>query len=174
MEDEFDGLFVVFALKGAYHGSNPGLSSSIDLVVGGLALLLAVALATRADARFAERRKGKSSEAAEPNAQKGEPVMQRILSRESTPLVFLAALVMNVPGAAYLVALKDITAAHHHTGTTIVLVVAFNLIMFILAEVPLLRRTNPHPEWLRRSCRLGRHALARDPHASLRAGLVGT
>lgn len=132
------GLFVVFALKGAYHGGNPGLSSSIDLVVGGLALLLAVALATRADARFAARRKGKSSEAADPTAQKGEPVMQRILARESTPLVFLAALAMNLPSAAYLVALKDITAAHHSTGATIVLVITFNLVMFILAEVPLI------------------------------------
>ncbi len=65
------GLFVVFALKGAFHGSNSGLSSTIDLAVGGLALLLAVALATRADARFAERRNGRSSEAANPNAQKG-------------------------------------------------------------------------------------------------------
>jgi Sap, sulfolipid-1-addressing protein len=131
------GLLIVFVLKGAFHGSNRGLSATIDVAVGGLALLLAVALATRADARFAERRRGKSSEAADPSAQKAEPVMQRILARESSPLVFLAALVMNLPSAAYLVALKDITAAHHQTGTTIVLIIAFNLIMFLLAEVPL-------------------------------------
>ena len=138
------GLLVVFGLKGPFQGGNRELSSTIDLAVGGLALLLAVALATRADARFAERRKGKSTEAADPNAQKGEPVMQRILARESTPLVFVAALVMNLPSAAYLVALKDITAAHHKTGATIVLVVAFNLIMFMLAEVPLIGLTvNP-------------------------------
>lgn len=53
--------------------------------------------------------------------------------------MFLAALVMNLPSAAYLVALKDSTAVHHSTGATIVLVVAFNLIMFVLAEVPLIR-----------------------------------
>ena len=64
--------------------------------------------------------------------------MQRILARESRPLVILAALVMNLPSAAYLVALKDITAAHHSTGATIALVVAFNLIMFMFAEVPLI------------------------------------
>jgi len=132
------GLLVIFGLKGAFHGSNTGLSSTIDLAVGGLALLLAVALATRADARFAERRKSGSSEAADPSAQKKEPVMQRILARESRPLVILAALVMNLPSAAYLVALKDITAAHHSTGATIALVVAFNLIMFVFAEVPLI------------------------------------
>lgn len=132
------GLFVVFVLKGAFHGNNAGLSSTVDLAVGGLALLLAVALATRADARVADRRKSRSSAGTERDAQKGEPVMQRILARESTPLVFIAALVMNLPGAAYLVALKDITAAHHTTGATVILVVAFNLIMFMLAEVPLI------------------------------------
>jgi hypothetical protein len=47
------GLLSIFGLKGAFHKSNPGLSSTIDLSVGGLALLLAVALATRADMRFA-------------------------------------------------------------------------------------------------------------------------
>ena len=132
------GLLVVFGLEGAVHGSHSTVSWTVDLAVGGLALLLAVALATRADARFAERRKGNSSGAVDPNAHKGEPVMQRILARESTPLVFIAALVMNLPSAAYLVALKDITTAHHSTGTTIVLVVAFNLIMFLLIELPLI------------------------------------
>jgi hypothetical protein len=47
------GLLSIFGLKGAFHKSNPSLSSTIDLSVGGLALLLAVALATRADMRFA-------------------------------------------------------------------------------------------------------------------------
>jgi hypothetical protein len=64
--------------------------------------------------------------------------MQRVLARESTPIVFFAVLVVNLPGASYLVAFKDIAAAHHHTGGTIFRVVAFNLIMFVLAEVPLI------------------------------------
>ncbi len=132
------GLLVVFGLEGAVHGSHSAVSWTVDLAVGGLALLLAVALATRADARFAERRKGSSAGAVDPNAHKGEPVMQRILARESTPLVFIAALVMNLPSAAYLVAMKDIAAAHHATGATILLVVGFNLIMFMLIELPLI------------------------------------
>jgi Sap, sulfolipid-1-addressing protein len=45
---------------------------------------------------------------------------------------------INVPEAAYVVALKDIAAGHHSTAGEIVLVVGFNLIMFLLAEVPLL------------------------------------
>ena len=51
--------------------------------------------------------------------------------------MFLAALAINLPGASYLVALKDIAAAQHSTAQDIVLVLAFNAIMFLLAEIPL-------------------------------------
>src|SRR5436305_1755232 len=37
-----------------------------------------------------------------------------------------------------LVVLKDIAAAHHPVVLDVVLVVSFNLIMFVLAEVPLM------------------------------------
>jgi hypothetical protein len=74
------GLALVFALEGAFTKGNHTLSPSVDLTVGGLALLLAVALATRADARFEERRRGKSSEPAQAATQKGEPIMQRLLA----------------------------------------------------------------------------------------------
>jgi hypothetical protein len=54
------------------------------------------------------------------------------------PVVFVAALAINLPGAAYLIALKDIAAAHHPTDVDIALVVAFNLMTFLFAEIPLL------------------------------------
>jgi hypothetical protein len=131
------GLALVFALEGAFHKGSHTLSSSVDLTVGGLALLVAVALATRADARFAERRKTKSSEPAQAGPQTSEPIMQRLLARQSTPLVVLASIAISLPGASYLVALKDISAAHHSAVAAILLVVAFNVVMFTLAEVPL-------------------------------------
>jgi Sap-like sulfolipid-1-addressing protein len=53
------------------------------------------------------------------------------------PVVLIASLAINLPGASYLVALKDIAAAHHSTGEDIVLVLGFNAIMFLLAEIPL-------------------------------------
>jgi hypothetical protein len=59
------------------------------------------------------------------------------------PVVFLAALAINLPGAAYLVGLKDIAAAHHPTAVDALLVVAFNLIMFVLAEIPRAQRFHP-------------------------------
>jgi hypothetical protein len=134
------GLAIVAVLgsSGAVPSSKSGASWVTDLAVGGLALLLAVALATRADVRFKERRRARHpSETADPDEEKKEPLSQRILARGSVPIVFLAALAINLPGAAYLVALKDIAAAHRSTGWDIAVIAAFNLVMFMLAEIPL-------------------------------------
>ena len=130
------GLVIVFAIKGsgAATTSKSTLSWTVDLTIGGLALLVAVALATRADKRYRQRRQAKKPP--KPDAEDRDPWSQRVLARGSVPIVFLAGLLMNVPGAAYLVALKDIAAANHSTVKAILLIVAFNLIMFVLAEVP--------------------------------------
>jgi MFS family permease len=128
------GLVIVFALGGAVHGSGSGLSWGMDLTIGGLAVLLAVGLATGLDQRFRERRKSKHP--GKEKADGREPWSQRILARGSVPIVFAAALVINVPGAAYLIALKDIAASHKPTVTSLVLIVGFNLIMFAFAEIP--------------------------------------
>ena len=138
------GLLIVKTLEGsgAIKNEGSGLSWGADLAIGGLALLLAVALATRQDQRLRERRrrrreaagKGKPESAAD---DKKEPWSTRILARGSVSLVFFAGLIINVPGAAYLVGLKDIAAGKYSTGAEIALIVGFNLIMFALAEIPL-------------------------------------
>jgi Sap, sulfolipid-1-addressing protein len=135
------GLAIIAALEGsgAVHNTRSEASWVTDLTVGGLALLLAVALATRADARFRERRRARRpAKTIDPDVEKKEPLSERVLARGSAPLVVLAALALNLPGASYLVGLKDIAASHHPTGTDVALVVAFNLVMFLLAEIPLL------------------------------------
>ena len=43
----------------------------------------------------------------------------------------------DLPGAAYLIALKDIAASHSSTGVSILQILLFNVIMFLLAEIPL-------------------------------------
>ena len=131
------GLALVFALEGVFKKGHHTVDPIIDLTVGCLALLLAVALATHVVARFAARSRGKSAQPADAATQKGEPVMQRLLARQSTPLVVLAALALNLPGAAYLVGLKDTAKAHYPAVTAVLVVVAFNLVMLVLAEVPL-------------------------------------
>jgi Sap, sulfolipid-1-addressing protein len=139
------GLVIVFAAKssGVLDSPSSGPSWTVDLGVGGLALLAAVALAVRADERMRARRarskaargKGKQEEKKEKDDR--EPWSERILARGSVPIVFAAGLAINVPGAAYLIALKDIASYHYSTGVDVLLILAFNLIMFLLAEIPL-------------------------------------
>lgn len=139
------GCLIVFALDGSNAVDNEQslLSWTADLAIGGLALLAAVALATHQDERVRARRRarrarrGRVEPMRDEEADKREPWSQRILARGSVPIVFVAALFVNVPGAAYLVALKDIAAGNHSTATTVGLILLFNLIMFLLAEIPL-------------------------------------
>jgi hypothetical protein len=137
------GIAIVKALEGskAVTSQSSTLSWGADLAIGGLVLLLAVALATRTDERFRERRRRRREAAGKvkppSDDDKKEPWSARILSRGSTPIVFVAGLAVNVPGAAYLIGLKDIAAGKYSTGEEIALIVGFNLIMFLLAEVPL-------------------------------------
>jgi hypothetical protein len=135
------GLLIIAALqqsKAVAGGSTSTTSWVTDIVVGGLALLVAVALATRTDERVQRRRRARHPDRhPDPDDEAKEPWTQRLLARGSVPIVFFAALAVNLPGAAYLVALKDIAAAHEPTATIVAQVVAFNAIMFLLAEIPL-------------------------------------
>jgi Sap, sulfolipid-1-addressing protein len=134
------GCLIVYGLQqsGVVHGSSSAPNVTADLAVGGLMVLLAVAVAVRADVRFAERRrKRRPQERTEPDPGAKEPWSQRILARGSVPIVVVAALAINLPGAAYLIALKDIAAADLAAARAVGLIVAFNAIMFLLAEVPL-------------------------------------
>jgi MFS family permease len=128
------GVLIVAALNDSHAigGERSGPSWGADLTVGGLALLLAVLLATRADERVRRRRAARK-----PPSTK-EPWSERLLARGSVPIVFGAALAINVPGAAYLIALKDIAAGNHSPEAEVALILAFNVIMFAMAELPLL------------------------------------
>jgi hypothetical protein len=105
-----------------------------------------VALATRADEKVRQRRARRKAAAGartkapavDPSSSSSkEPWSERILARGSVPIVFAAALAINVPGAAYLIALKDIAAGGHSPATEVIMIIAFNVIMFALAEIPL-------------------------------------
>ena len=130
------GCLIVFGLQGSVKSSSSTLSWSADLAIGGLALIAAVAIATRADERVRERRAGKRPPKVEADDDK-EPFSERLLAKGSVPIVFAAALAINLPGAAYLIGLKDIAASHSSTGVDILQILLFNVIMFSLAEIPL-------------------------------------
>lgn len=130
------GLAIVAALQGsnAIPSSQSQPSWIADVVAGSLMLLLALAVAKGADQRVRERRSARR--AGRQSAEKA-PLTQRVLARGSVPIVFLAGLVVNLPGAAYLIALKDIAAGHHSVGAVVFQVLLFNVIMFLIAEVTL-------------------------------------
>ena len=141
------GLAIVLALDGsAKFSQGSGLSWGADLALGGLALLAAVALSLRADQRVKRRREARRArrrprpqpDASEDDEAERDPWSQRILARGSVPIVFVAALAINLPGAAYLIALKDLATAHHGIAANVALILLFNVTMFALAEVPLL------------------------------------
>jgi hypothetical protein len=131
------GLLIVALLQGSNLVASPKSTTSwvADLAVGGLFVLVAVALARRADVRWRARHRARHPR--NPALETKEPLMQRILARGSLPIVFLAGVVINVPGAAYLIGLKDIAAGHHAAGAVVFQVVLFNAIMFLIAEVTL-------------------------------------
>ncbi len=61
-----------------------------------------------------------------------------MLSRGTAPIAFVVGIALSLPGAFYLVALKDIAQGQEGFGAQVFAIVVFNLIMFVLVEVPLL------------------------------------
>lgn len=126
------GIVLLIHHSGAVKQAHSGWSWGTDVAVGVLALLLALALYTHAWQRLQARRRRSADRAAEDKP----PWSQRLLGRGSVPIVVAASVVLNLPGAIYLVALKDIAAGHHSIAIDAVQVIAFNVIMFLLAEIP--------------------------------------
>jgi Sap, sulfolipid-1-addressing protein len=153
------GIAIVTSLKelDVLAGSSPAADPLVNLTVGVLALIVAYVLATDRDAQLEERRRERR--ASRPSR---DPWSQRVLERGTAPIAFAVGVALNLPGAFYLVALKDIAQGQHGTGSEVFAIVVFNLIMFALAELPLLgylfapeatqRRVGAFNEWL------GRHA----------------
>ncbi len=129
------GIAIVSSLNGLnlVSGSSPAADPIVNLTIGFLALLVAYVLATDRDAGLSARRREKR--AREPQR---DPWSERVLSHGSAPIAFAVGVALNLPGAFYLVALKDIAQGQSGTGAQVAAVVIFNLIMFVLAEVPLL------------------------------------
>ncbi len=129
------GVAIVTSLNGlnAVSGSSPAADPIVNFTVGALALIVAYVLATDRDAGLEERRREKR--AARPAR---DPWSERVLNRGTAPIAFAVGVALNLPGAFYLVALKDIAESQQGFGAQAFAIVLFNLIMFVLAEVPLL------------------------------------
>jgi hypothetical protein len=109
----------------------------VDIAAGLGSLLVGWVILTDRDRRLREWRAARRQERKALKADGRDPWSRRILERDSVGLTFFLGVALNLPGVSYMVALKDIAAADLSTAAQLVEILAFNLIMFTLAEVPL-------------------------------------
>jgi hypothetical protein len=127
------GLVIVFSLESsdAIGTTKDTLSPAATMALGGIALAAAFVLGTGRHRSVVERRRARKQD-------KGPPRWQRALGRGSARTTFVVGALLTLPGASYLAGLSRIDKLNYSTGETVVLVIAFNLIMLALLEGPLL------------------------------------
>src|SRR5436305_1118189 len=130
------GLLLVFALPGsstsstAKHSVNPALNISL----GALLLLVVFMVWTGRDKRrraFSERRR-------EAKKDKPMPRWRRQLSKGSARDTFVVGALLSFPGASYIAGMDLLHKQKIGTVETVIAVLAFNLIMLMLLELPLI------------------------------------
>jgi hypothetical protein len=154
------GLVIVsgFESSDAVSTTKNALSPAATMALGGICLVAAFVLGTGRHQRAAERRRARR----EGKKDKGPPRWQRALGRGSARTTFVVGALLTLPGASYLAGLSRIDKLNYSTAQTVLLVVAFNLIMLALLEVPLLSFVVA-PDWTPRAIDgakawVGRHA----------------
>lgn len=130
------GLVIVFEIQdsSAVGTTKRTLSPVATMVLGAIALVGASVLAGHHRDRSAVGGRA----AKEPKKEKGPPRWQRALGRGSARVTFLVGAALTLPGASYLAGLLRIDRLNAATAPTVLLVIAFNLIMLALLEVPLI------------------------------------
>jgi Sap, sulfolipid-1-addressing protein len=127
------GLVIVFSLKrsGVVSTTQHTLSPLADILLGGLTLIIAAVLASGRDRRYRDRRARKKEG-------KPPPRWQRELNRGSPRTTFVVGAVLTLPGASYLAGLDRLSKLNYSTAVTVLVVIAFNLVMMLLLELPMI------------------------------------
>ena len=138
------GLVIVFALRhsGLVKTTQTGLGPGADIALGCLALTIALVLGTGRDQRLVERRRERKAA----KGPQGPPRWQQALGRGSARTTFVVGALLTLPGATYITALYRISDENLADPVTVVVVLAFNVIMLMLLEIPLLAYTIA-PDW---------------------------
>ncbi len=135
------GLVIVFSLEdsGAVSTTQNVLSPAANFALG----LIALAIARALRPERSERRKEGRAEKGESGADdKAPPRWQRALSKGTPRTTFVVGALLTLPGASYLAGLKRLANENLSSTETVLGVLAFNVVMLALLEVPLLA------EWL--------------------------
>lgn len=140
------GLLIVFALRhaGLTKTTQVTLGPGEDIVLGCLALVIAFVLRSGRDQRLVERRRERK--AAKGKEKAGPPRWQQALGRGSARTTFVVGALLTLPGATYVTALYRISDENLADPLTVLVVLAFNAIMLMLLEIPLLAYTFA-PDW---------------------------
>jgi hypothetical protein len=145
------GLVIVFTLRhsGIAHTAKTTLGPGEDIALGLIALVVAFVLGTDRDEPLRERRRRRRAA----KGPQGPPRWQQFLGRGSARVTFAVGAVLTLPGATYITALYRIADEELADPTTVAVVLAFNVIMLMLLEIPLLAYTFA-PEWTPRAIEL--------------------
>ena len=138
------GITIGLAIEYWLHGSGVvsttkrSVSPVIDVTIGLLLILVAFVVATGRSGR-----RGKQESSDEP---KKTPRWQRTLSKGSARSTFVVGVLLSFPGASYLAALTEIDKQNLGAVATVLTVIAVNVIMLALLELPLIGYTVA-PDW---------------------------
>jgi hypothetical protein len=136
------GVTIVFVVhnSSAQSSGESTVSPAIDLVLGALLLIVAYVLRGGHDERIKERRRQKklAKGGGEEPEDKGPSKVEQLLGRGSARITFLLGVVLTLPGVSYLAALRDIQENDYSTGGKIAILLAFNFMLLILLEIPLI------------------------------------
>jgi len=127
------GIAIVGSLRGsgAVAGAGTATKPAVDIVAGVGSLAIAWAVWTGRVARLAAWRRKRRP------PKPGPSWTDRALGHSSMLVAFVVGVVLNLPGIWYLAALTDIAAADISFAHELLLILLFNVIMFLLVEIPL-------------------------------------
>ena len=145
------GIVIVYTLVStdALSTTKNTLSPAATMTLGVIALVGALVLGT------APRRRDHR-----PKKEKGTPRWQRALGKGSARTTFVVGALLTLPGGAYLTGLSRIDKLHYPAAQTVLVILAFNLIMLALLEVPLVCFTVA-PAWTVRTIDLAKAWIGR-------------
>ena len=134
------GLVIVFALGGSSSGTGTAqhtLNPALDVVLGLIILAIAFVVGTGRD----HKRRARCARKKVENVDKAPPKWQQALSGGSARTTFVIGALLTLPGASYLAGLDGIAKQDLSTVAVVFSVIAFNVIMLMLLEIPLLGYT---------------------------------
>jgi Sap, sulfolipid-1-addressing protein len=138
------GFVLVFTLHGSgasstsKHTVNPILNIGLGVIILVTVFVVGTGRDTRRQARSARKR--------EEAKDKPPPRWKRQLSKGSARDTFLVGVLLSFPGASYIAGMDTLSKQKIGTFETILAVIAFNLIMLLLLELPLIGYATS-PRW---------------------------